>query len=87
MVGQVTIAPDGLRDAQDHAQQEGKEAVGPARPEERRVNEIMGGGIRIPPETEGNQAHGGNGPEQKRLEQGQADKQPIPIRVTQSEMS
>ncbi len=50
---EVAVAPEGLRKAEEQTQRGGEEAVEAGRPEEGPVDEVMGDGIGVPPDSEG----------------------------------
>ena len=82
-VGQVAVAPERLRHAEQDAQIEAEQGVKPARPEERPVDEVVRDGVGVPPQTHGDDRQDRRSQQQAAVGRGQRHEQGVPRRMPQ----
>jgi hypothetical protein len=76
-MGQVPIAPEHLGDAHEHALTAREHGVERPRSEEGPMNEVVGNGVRVPPQTDGDECGRRQGDNRYAVRDGQRDEEAI----------
>lgn len=79
MMPQVTFAPERLRHSKQQAQKHGENYVQNASAKERPMDEIMGDGVRVPPEPERDDRKIGEIQNERDVDPGQQNEKGIPV--------
>jgi hypothetical protein len=74
----MPLAPKRLRNAHQHALTRGEDQIEPSRAEERTMDEVVGDGVFVPPDANGNHRCGRHRKDHRAVQRGEGDKQPIP---------